>query len=171
MQKKSTKRNLGWSLIGGHVLECFDNTLYGFFAVMLAPIFFPSESKSAALLASYGAFAAGFLARPLGAMVFGIIGDKFGRRTPLLWTMVFVGIPTAIIGFIPSYNTVGLLAPILLLSCRLFQGFFMGGEFAGVNLYISENFSKKVVGHQTGFLISSGVYGAALATVLGAIVT
>ena len=100
-----------------------------------------------------------------------MIGDKFGRRTPILWTMVFVGIPTAAIGCIPSYNSIGVLAPILLILCRLLQGFFMGGEFSGVNLFISENFSKKVVGHQTGFLISSGVYGAVLATACGAVVT
>jgi MHS family proline/betaine transporter-like MFS transporter len=169
--KNNTNSRLGWSIVGGHVLECFDNTLYGFFAVMLAPIFFPSESAFAALLSSYGAFAAGFVARPIGALIFGIIGDKYGRKTPLLWTMVFVGIPTTAIGLIPSYDTIGLIAPIILILSRLLQGFFMGGEFSGVNLFVSENYSREIIGSKTGFLISAGVYGAVLATLSGALVT
>lgn len=86
------------TIFGGHIVECFDNTLYGFFAVMLAPIYFPAGSEQANLLGSYGAFAAGFLARPLGAIFFGLFGDKQGRRKPLIWSMACVGFPTMAIG-------------------------------------------------------------------------
>jgi MHS family proline/betaine transporter-like MFS transporter len=154
-------------LILGHIFECFDNTLYGFYAVLLAPIFFPSTSSHINLLASYGAFAAGFLARPVGAFVFGLIGDKKGRRLPLLWSMLLVGFPTIMIGLTPTYDSIGLWAPCILMLCRLTQGFCMGAEYTGINLYITENNSQKI-GAQTGILISSGVYGAVLATALGA---
>lgn len=158
-------------LIAGHIVECFDNTLYGFFAVMLAPLFFPSHSSHATLLASYGAFLAGFLARPLGAFFFGHMGDTKGRKKTLLYSMAFVGIPTTVIGFLPTYDTIGFAAPLILIFCRLAQGFFIGGEFAGANLYISENFIPGTIGKGTGILIFSGVMGAVLATLFGAVMT
>lgn len=158
-------------LIGGHIVECFDNTLYGFFAVMLAPLFFPTYSPKATLLASYGAFFAGFLARPLGAICFGHLGDIRGRKVSLLYSIALVGIPTTIIGLLPTYDYIGFAAPLILILCRLAQGFFMGGEFAGANLYISENFIPGNIGKGTGLLIFSGVIGSVLATLFGAIVT
>ena len=159
------------SLTFGHIIECFDNTLYGFFAVLLAPIFFPNASHTTNILASYGAFAAGFLARPLGAIFFGLMGDRYGRRKPLLLSMMLVGIPTLIIGCLPSYSQIGIVAPIMLITCRLFQGFFMGGEFSGANIYITESFQNSCRGSYTGRLIASGIYGAVIATLIGALVT
>jgi MHS family proline/betaine transporter-like MFS transporter len=156
------------TIFGGHIVECFDNTLYGFFAVMLAPIYFPTGSEQANLLGSYGAFAAGFLARPLGAIFFGLFGDKQGRRKPLIWSMACVGFPTMAIGLLPGYDLIGISATVLLVACRLLQGFFMGGEFTGVNLCISENDDSKILGRQTGILIATGVMGAVLATTMGA---
>lgn len=170
MTSKTTSRPQ-FLLLAGHIIECFDNTLYGFFAVKLAPLFFPTSSEKASLLASYGAFAAGFLARPLGAIFFGHLGDISGRRTALLYSMALVGIPTFMIGSLPSYETLGLLSPLLLLICRLAQGFLMGGEFTGANLYISENSTASHVGKGTGLLIFSGVMGAVFATLVGTIVT
>jgi MHS family proline/betaine transporter-like MFS transporter len=122
-------------------------------------------------MASYGAFAAGFLARPVGALLFGLYGDRIGRRKALLWSMGLVGIPTIIIGIVPSYESIGIFAPFILLACRLAQGFFLGGEYTGVNLYLSENNFRKNLGEQTGILISAGVFGAVFTTVFGAIVT
>ena len=127
--KTSSETSLSWALIGGHALECFDNTLYGFFAVLLAPLFFPASSSAGQILASYGAFSAGFVARPLGAIIFGSLGDKIGRKTPLLYSLGLVGIPTIGIGLLPSYETIGVLSPILLIIFRLSQGLFMGGEY------------------------------------------
>ncbi|PCH57242.1 MAG: hypothetical protein COC15_01445 [Legionellales bacterium] len=124
------KRNL--TLFGGHIVGCFDNTLYGFFAVMLAPIYFPAGSEYINLLSSYGVFAAGFLARPFGALFFGLLGDKQGRKKPLILSMAFVGIPTTIIGLLPGYEVLGIISPVILILCRLLQGFFIGAEFTGV---------------------------------------
>ncbi len=170
LQKDKSKK-LSISLSFGHIIECFDNTLYGFFAVLLAPLFFPSTSHNATLLASYGAFAAGFFARPLGAIIFGSLGDRLGRRIPLLISMMLVGIPTITIGLLPTYENIGMLSPVLLLSCRLLQGFFMGGEFSGVNVYITETYDPSTLGTQTGKLIALGVTGAILATIVGSGVT
>lgn len=170
-KNKSNAPGSSWALIAGHVIECFDNSLYGFFAVILAPLFFPSSSYAVQILGSYGAFAAGFLARPVGAIIFGGVGDKTGRRKPLLYSMGFVGIPTIGIGLLPSYEAIGIMAPILLILCRLIQGLFMGGEFAGVNIYLLEGQQKKNLGTNTGYLISSGIFGAILATAIGALMT
>lgn len=162
---------VSFPLLAGHIVECFDNTLYGFFAVMLAPVFFPAHDAGTQLLASYGAFAAGYLARPFGAIVFGFLGDKKGRKLPLVYAIGLVGIPTLTIGLNPGYSSIGYAAPALLIICRLLQGFFMGGEFTGANLFISESQNQRVLGTQTGILISSGVFGAVAATGLGALFT
>ncbi len=165
------ENKLGWPIIGGHMIECFDNTLYGFFAVMLAPLFFPNTDSSIAEISSFGAFAAGYIARPIGAFIFGLIGDRKGRKTPLVTAMMLVGIPTFLIGCLPSYDSIGIAAPILLVFFRLLQGVFYGAEFPGVNIYIYESFSKETIGQKTGVLIASGVFGAVLAAIVGAFVT
>lgn len=167
----SQTKSLNWAVTAGHIVECFDTTLYGFFAVMLAPIFFPSSSHSVELLVSFCAFAAGFLARPIGAVIFGFIGDKYGRKKPLLWSIMLVGIPTIGIGLTPTYQTLGIMAPILLVAFRLLQGLLWGGEFTGVNLYNAETSSKARLGIRSGILISAGVFGAVLATAVGAFVS
>ena len=164
------KAKIGISVIGGHIVECFDVTLYGFLAVQLAPIFFPAAEKYAQNMATFGAFAAGFLARPLGALFFGYIGDKVGRKKPLLLSMILVSVPTLIIGCLPSYASIGVMAPIILVLCRLAQGFFYGGELTGANLYVMENLEKKALGKYTSSLISWGVLGAVLASGFAAIV-
>jgi MHS family proline/betaine transporter-like MFS transporter len=151
----------------GHIIECFDNTLYGFFSVLLAPIFFSSADPLTQTLSTFGAFAAGFITKPLGAIVFGIFGDATNRSTPLVLSIGLVGLPTLMIGLLPSYQDIGILAPIVLIICRMLQGFFFGGEFAGVNVYIFETCPKEDLGRNTGLLIASGVIGAILATVTG----
>ena len=168
---KPSSQMVTWPLLAGHVVENFDNTLYGFFAVMLAPIFFPPTSPAGQLLSSYGAFAAGFLARPFGAVIFGLLGDKSGRRKSLLYSMALVGIPTITIGLLPSYDSIGITAPIVLVLCRLAQGLFIGGEYAGVNIYLLESLDKDSLGAKTGYLLSSGAFGAILATAFGALFT
>lgn len=157
-------------VVAGHAIECFDITLYGFFAVQLAPIFFPTSDSFSQLMNSFGAFAAGFFARPLGALFFGYWGDKIGRRTPLMLSMVLVAIPTLIIGCLPSYQTIGALCPLILFGCRLAQGFFYGGELAGSSLTVMENSNGQQVATKVSFLVSGGVMGAILATIFGIIV-
>ncbi|MHA1558659.1 MAG: MFS transporter [Alphaproteobacteria bacterium] len=167
----SVKKEGKWPIIAGHVIECFDNTLYGFFAVMLAPLFFPTESQHFSLLYSYGAFAVGFISRPLGALFFGWLGDKKGRKQPLLWSLMLIGLPTIGIGIAPTYETIGIISPIILLSCRLAQGFLWGGEFAGASLYLIEDKDGSQLGRKAGILISFGIMGATAATLLGAVFT
>ncbi|HCI48736.1 MAG: hypothetical protein A2977_01925 [Alphaproteobacteria bacterium RIFCSPLOWO2_01_FULL_45_8] len=164
------KTKTGISIIGGHIVECFDVTLYGFLAVQLAPIFFPDIDEYAQNMATFGAFSAGFLARPLGALFFGYIGDRIGRNKPLLLSMVLVSIPTLIIGCLPSHASIGIIAPIILVACRLAQGFFYGGELTGANLYMMENLEKRHRGKNAGSLVAWGVFGAVLASGLAAIV-
>lgn len=154
----------------GHVIDCFDITLYGFFAVHLASLFYPSENDSLSLLVSFGAFAMGFLARPMGALFFGHLGDTLGRKKSLTLAMVLISIPTFVIGVLPTYHTLGIISPILLMFCRLAQGFLIGGEFTGANLYIYEERDTGTRGRQTGMLISSGVIGAVMATSMGGLV-
>jgi len=160
-----------WPFIAGHAVVCFDDTLYGFFAVALAPVFFPQCSLSLVILASYGAFAVSFFARPLGAILFGIMGDKKGRRKPLLWSMTLIGLPTLCIGLIPSYESLGIGAAILLICCRLAQGLCFGGEYTGLGLYIAESFPEGTLGKKAGFLIGAGVFGGILASGVGAFVS
>jgi MFS family permease len=172
MIKKNNNR-LAYAVIAGHVVEVFDATMYGFYAVLVAPYFFPPiASGFGQMFLSFAAFAAGFIARPLGAIVFGFIGDRFGRKKPLMAAMALVGIPTLIIGFLPTYEHIGMWAPVVLMICRLAQGFFYGAEFAGVTVYTYENFKTSgVLGYQVGSVISAGTLGAVLSTGLGALFT
>lgn len=160
------------AVVAGHVVQCFDSTIYGFFSVLMAPIFFGSlDSRFLQLLASYGAFAAGFVAAPLGSILFGLIGDRYGRRIPLLLDFMCSGIPTLAIGLLPGYKSIGMAAPVLLITCRILQGFFGSAEYAGINVYNYENHPNKTnLGRSTGILIASGSGGAMVATIIGAVV-
>jgi len=159
-----------YALIMGHMVECFDATIYGFYAVILAPYFFPPNAPQALL--SFGAFSAGFLGRPLGALFFGFLGDKFGRKTPLLATMALVGFPTLIIGILPTYHQIGMCAPFILFTCRFAQGFFFGAEYAGVNVYTYETHNNQsTLGFKMATLVAAGSMGAVIATALGAFFT
>lgn len=123
----------------GNVLEWYDFALYGFFAPIIAELFFPSDDKITGLLATFGIFAVGFLMRPIGSVIFGILGDKVGRKKALEISVVMMAIPTTLIGFLPTYESVGILAPILLTIIRLIQGISVGGEFTGSISYVVEN--------------------------------
>jgi MHS family proline/betaine transporter-like MFS transporter len=111
------------------VFEIFDFVIYGFFAVAIGRAFFPSTDPIASLLASFATFAVGFLMRPVGAMVIGWYGDRFGRRKALVVTVGLMAVATGATGLIPSYAAIGLLGPVLLLICRMLQGFSTGGEW------------------------------------------
>jgi MHS family proline/betaine transporter-like MFS transporter len=163
--------NITRALSAGHFVECFDATIYGFYAVLLAPMFFPSNSLDP-LFFSFLAFSAGFVARPLGALVLATYGDKKGRTKPVVIAMGLVGVPTLIIGFLPTYSEIGLSATFILFACRIMQGFCFGAETAGVNVYMYETYRKtNKLGRRTGLLIATGGMGAVVASALGAIAT
>ncbi len=120
----------------GNALEYYDVMLYGFFATMLAPLFFPTGNQATSIIASLGTFAAGFVMRPLGGIVFGHLGDKFGRRYALVLTIFLVTIPTLTIGLLPTYADIGIAAPVILVICRLLQGLCVGGEYSGASIFV-----------------------------------
>lgn len=122
----------------GNVVEWYDFGLYGLMAPTLASLFFPSRDRIAALLGVYGGFAVGFAMRPIGAVVLGRVGDRRGRQFVLVLSVALMGAATVAIGVLPSYETVGIWAAVLLIVIRLFQGFSVGGEFVGSVTYLVE---------------------------------
>lgn len=125
----------------GNALEWYDYALYAQFAYIIGAHFFPKSDLREIL--TFAVFAAGFIVRPLGAVIFGNLGDRFGRRIALAVGILTMAIPTAGIGFLPSYETIGVAAPIILTLIRLIQGFSLGGEFSGCIAYIVESSEKK----------------------------
>lgn len=148
--------------LSGIILEGYNNTLYGFFAVSLASLFFPPTLFTSPIIASFSAFAAGFTARPLGGILFGYIGDRFGRRVSLQLTILLTAIPTLLIGFLPSYDTIGIMAPFILLLCRLLQGISTASDYTGVIIYVAEQRGIKNHVFVMCFLVACGFLGALL---------
>ena len=122
----------------GNFLEMFDFFLFGFYATYIAKTFFPVTNEYASLMLTFGTFGVGFLMRPLGAIILGAYIDRVGRRQGLIVTLALMALGTVLIAFVPGYDTIGLLAPFLVLTGRLFQGFSAGVELGGVSVYLSE---------------------------------
>lgn len=150
----------------GNVLEWYDFALYGYLAAILAKLFFPETDTTASLIATFGVFAAGFLMRPLGAMFFGHLGDKLGRKQALIISIFLMAIPTTFISFLPVYDLIGILAPILLILIRLLQGFSIGGEFTGSISYLVE----KAPANKRGFYGSWTYFSTFTGSILGSLV-
>ena len=148
----------------GNIVEWYDFGLYGLLAPVLASLFFPSHDRIAALLGVYGGFAVGFAMRPIGAIVLGRVGDRQGRQFVLVLSVVLMGTATVAIGLLPSYAAVGIWAPILLISIRLFQGFSVGGEFVGSVTYLVESAPE----HRRGIAGSVANVGATAGMLLAA---
>ena len=123
----------------GTFIEGYDILLYAYLAGILAQQFFPAGDPTAALLDTFAIFAVGFVVRPLGGLLFGHIGDRFGRRTALVSSILLVAAATPAIGLLPTYHAIGRAAPALLLVCRLLQGLSIGGEYVGANILILEH--------------------------------
>lgn len=147
----------------GNVLEWYDFGLYGFYAPIIATLFFPSKDRLASLIGAYGVFAIGFAMRPLGGVVLGHVGDRLGRRLVLIVSVTLMGVSTALIGFLPTYETVGIWAPLLLVLIRLLQGFSVGGEFSGSVTYLVETAPSRL----RGFAGSFANFGSIVGTLLG----
>ena len=134
----------------GNFLEMFDFFLFGFYASHIAKAFFPTSNELSSLLLTFATFGAGFLMRPLGAIILGAYVDRVGRRQGLIVTLAIMAMGTILIAFVPSYATIGLVAPILVLTGRLLQGFSAGVELGGVSVYLSEMAPRG----QKGFYVS-----------------
>jgi len=157
------KRAVG-AMALGNAMEWFDFGVYSYIAVTLGQVFFPSSSPSAQLIATFGTFAAAFLVRPVGGMVFGPLGDRIGRQRVLAMTMIMMALGTFAIGLIPSYASIGIFAPVLLLVARLVQGFSTGGEYGGAATFIAEFSTDR----KRGFMGSFLEFGTLIGYVLGA---
>lgn len=155
----------------GNALEYYDVMLYGFFATMLAPLFFPAVNPALSVISSLGTFAAGFVMRPVGGIFFGHLGDKFGRRYALVLAIFLVTIPTLIIGLLPTYAEIGIFAPIILVTCRLLQGLCVGGEYSGASIFVIEYSKRGKESFAGGLLAASGMFGGVLGTFLGFLCT
>jgi MFS transporter, MHS family, proline/betaine transporter len=144
----------------GNALEWYDFVLYVQFSSIISNLFFPSDNAFTSLLATFGVFAVGFIMRPIGGIIFGIIGDKFGRKSALVFSILMMAIPTAFIGFLPTYEQIGIIAPIALTLIRLMQGIALGGGFSGCMTFIVEHADSRqrgVVGSTSMFSLGAGV--------------
>ena len=134
----------------GNTVEWFDFATYSFLATTLAVVFFPPGNPTAALLSTFAVFAAAFFVRPLGGLVFGPLGDRIGRQRVLATVIILMSISTFVIGLLPNYATIGIVAPILLVVARCLQGFSAGGEFGGASTFLAEYSPDE----RRGFLVS-----------------
>jgi MHS family proline/betaine transporter-like MFS transporter len=163
------KKKLIFAAMIGNALEYYDFTLYGFFAAYLSPLYFPSDNHTTSLITSFGAFAAGFFMRPVGSLIFGHLGDKHGRKKALFFSVFLITLPTLIIGILPTYSQIGVLAPLMIVICRLAQGICTAGEYTGATVLISEYTERNQPGFACSLLPASSLMGAIIGTGLGAL--
>ncbi|HEY4883312.1 MAG TPA: MFS transporter [Myxococcales bacterium] len=147
----------------GTVFEWYDFYLYAILAPFFAALFFPPGNQTAALLGAFGAYAAGFLVRPFGALIFGRIGDLVGRKYTFLVTIVVMGMATVLVGFLPTYATIGFAAPLILVCLRLAQGLALGGEYGGAATYVAEHSPDHKRGYNTAWIQTTATLGMFLA--------
>lgn len=148
-----------WSMLLGNLFEHYDTALFSLLSPFLAPLFFPHQDFLTALIFTYCMIPLGMIARPLGALIFGYIGDKRGRKDALVLSLSGMAIVTCLMGFLPIYNQVGIIAPILLSICRIFQNFFASGESMGGAIYLIENTSEEHKDLMSSFFNTSTIGG------------
>lgn len=162
-----------WSVIGassaGTLIEWYDFYIFGSLATIISARFFPAGNETIALLSTLATFATGFIVRPFGALVFGRMGDVVGRKHAFMVTLLLMGASTMAIGLLPSYETIGLFAPIGLLLLRLIQGLALGGEYGGAATYVAEHSPDNRRGFYTSFIQTTATLG--LFVSLGVILT
>src|SRR6266699_3254792 len=150
----------------GTVFEWYDFYLYAILAPFFAGVFFPPGNQTAALLGAFGAYAAGFLIRPFGALIFGRIGDIVGRKYTFLVTIVVMGVSTVLVGFMPTYASLGFAAPLVLVALRLAQGLALGGEYGGAATYVAEHAADNKRGYATSWIQTTATLGMLMALVI-----
>lgn len=155
----------------GTVVEYYDLTVYAYLAVVVSPLFFPGDDPTASLLSSLAVFASAYLMRPIGGIFFGRIGDRYGRKRALLISVILMGVGTALMALLPTYEAAGVLAPVLLVIARLVQGFSAGGELGGALTFVYEIVGEKRRGLGASFVAFGSNCGFALAAVVVATTT
>src|SRR5215210_7777076 len=156
---KSEERRVIFASSLGTVFEWYDFYLYATLAPFFAALFFPKGNDTAALLAAFATYAAGFLVRPFGALVFGRLGDLVGRKHTFLLTIVVMGITTFGVGLLPTYESIGMAAPAILVTLRLLQGLALGGEYGGAATYVAEHASDRTRGAATSWIQTTATLG------------
>ncbi|HEY8413739.1 MAG TPA: MFS transporter [Pyrinomonadaceae bacterium] len=154
----------------GTMIEWYDFYIFGSLAVTISPLFYPEGNDTLALIAYLSTFAVGFVVRPFGALFFGRIGDLVGRKYAFLVTLLVMGGATAAIGFLPTYATVGMLAPIMLLLIRVLQGLALGGEYGGAAVYVAEHVPDARRGFYTSFIQITATLGLFVSLVVSILV-
>jgi MHS family proline/betaine transporter-like MFS transporter len=157
--------------IAGNVMEWYDFAVYGYFARVIGREFFPSNDPHASLLAAFGVFAAGFLMRPLGGLIFGHLGDHIGRKAALTLSVLAMAIPTFLIGLLPSHAQIGVTASVLLVFFRMVQGLSVGGEYTTSVVFLVENAPPGQRGRAGSWSTVGAVAGILLGSAVGALVT
>ncbi|WP_278878261.1 MFS transporter [Paracoccus yeei] len=153
----------------GNFVEWFDYASYGYFATVIAAVFFPEIAPQAALLATFAVFAISFVIRPLGGIVWGSIGDRIGRKTALSWSILIMSGATTVIALLPSYHQIGMLAPVLLLLVRMVQGFSASGEYAGATSFLAEYAPPAKRGFYTSMVPASTAAGLLAGSLMSAL--
>ncbi|MCW2099623.1 MFS transporter [Pseudomonas helleri] len=157
-ERKALRRAATASFLGNFV-EWFDYAAYGYLATIIALTFFPQTDAATGLLATFAVFALSFIVRPIGGLVWGHFGDKYGRRSALAWSILIMTVSTFCIGLLPGYNHIGLWAPALLLLIRLVQGFSASGEYAGASAFLAEYAPQGKRGFYTSIVPASTAAG------------
>ncbi len=159
-----------WQVIGassaGTVIEWYDFYIFGSLAATISPLFYPKGNDTLAMIAYLSTFAVGFIVRPFGALFFGQIGDRIGRKYAFLMTLLLMGGATAAIGFLPTYETIGVLAPIGLIVIRILQGLALGGEYGGAAVYVAEHVPDNKRGFYTSFIQITASFGLLISLVV-----
>ncbi len=172
MEKNQThfRRTLFAGMVG-NVLEWYDFVVYGFLAVIIGKLFFPSGNTTVELIKSLAVFAVGFLARPIGALLFGYLGDVLGRKKSLMISIILMAFSTTTIGLLPTYNHIGILAPTLLVLLKILQGLSVGGEYTTSVSFVVEHAPKGKRGLFGSVAILGAVVGILLGSASGALIT
>ncbi len=171
MDSNNNLRVIVVSAIGG-VLEYYDFVVFILFANIISQVFFPAhESEYLALAATYTFFAVGYFVRPIGGIILAHFGDRYGRKKIFLLTVFLMAIPTFLIGLIPTYASIGLIAPILLLLMRICQGLAMGGEIPGSSVFVYEHMTRNLKCSGISYLIAGLFGGILLGSIIGSIIT
>src|SRR5665647_1809754 len=155
----------------GNVVEWYDFALYGYMATIISLLFFPNQSRMLALLSTYGIFAVGFVMRPIGAAFFGWLGDTVGRSKTMLISVILMMIPTFALGLLPTYSSIGIMAPILLIVMRLIQGLSVGGEFSSSVTYLVETASPSKRGLSGSWSNVGGGIGMLMGSLMATLIT
>ena len=146
----------------GNIIEYYDFALFGYLATIIGANFFPSDNPSVSIVAAFGAFAVGAIMRPVGAVIFGHIGDAMSRKAVLLLSILMMAIPTALLSILPTFAQAGVYAPVLLVVLRMVQGLSVGGEFSGSIVYVNESAAPKNKGLMTAVSTAGGLVGILL---------